>query len=166
VDAKAAGFSGLGIQGTWKADPGDTVLFGTKLFWTPSLLVTALALAPARKEFTSAASVADALAQKLSCKEVATLITAVSAAGTAFEGCDASCVEQLCTSAVGTLWTRATEASDTDAAALDVSLTGKAAIDENARPIGFSGSWVGSLGAATPASVSGPALGAEPPPPN
>jgi hypothetical protein len=168
VDARLAGFPAVEIQGSWTADAGDTVVFGTRLYWTPSLLLTALALDAARTAVPGTTTVADALAEQLSCPDVGTLLSEAGAApGVAFEGCDTACVTELCTSAVAILWERARNASQTGAASLHVALTGKAAINDSAQPIGFTGSWVGSLQAgATSASVSGPAVGSVPPPPN
>ena len=52
------------------------------------------------------------------------------------------------------------------AATLVIAATGDAGLDDYARPIAFTGSWVGSLNLdANAISVGGPAVGAKPPPP-
>jgi hypothetical protein len=161
VDAAGAGATSLPSATTWSADAGDTVLLGTTLYWMPSKLLTALALSPAQTEEPNATSVPDALAQALSCQSIAQALEQQSSIpGAVFSGCDATCAETLCDKALDTMWQRAETASaDVNApAVLQVNASGQATVDDQARPAGFSGSWVGQLSVgSSSASIGGSA---------
>ncbi len=169
VDAGLAGFTKENLA-SWQSDPGDTVLLGTTLFAIPSRLFSALATAPALAAAPGANSVPGAIADLLSCDNVATaLVTAGAASGQSYPGCDATCTKTLCRAALSVQWERvqdATAASGGPAATLVLSATGDATVDEYARPTSFDGSWVGTLGAGKlKTSVGGSASGQLPPPP-
>jgi hypothetical protein len=106
----------------------------------------------------------------LSCENVAAALVAAGAqSGQSYAGCDATCTKTLCRAALSVQWERAqdaTAATGSPAAALVLSATGAASVDEYARPTGFDGSWVGTLGAGTlKTNVGGSASGQMPPPP-
>lgn len=167
LPASDAGVSSPNSSAAWSNDAGDTVLLGTTLSWMPSQLLTALALTPAQSDEPTAASVPEALAQALSCQSVAeTLELQSGVPGIAFPGCDTSCAETLCESALDAMWQRAQSASADDhaPALLQVSASGQATVDEQARPASFSGSWVGQLhNSSASVSVGGSAEGTQEP---
>jgi hypothetical protein len=149
LPAKDAGFSVTNKASTWKAEPGDKVILSSKFVWAPSRLLTALSHAPALAEVPSALDVPDALSRTLSCQSVATeVIAAGPDPSEAYPGCDAGCFRALCEVALVTLWQRAADASllvPGGSATLEWSASGPAKLDEYARPVSFSGSWIGSL---------------------
>jgi hypothetical protein len=157
VDAVEAGFARSNpISVSAKAN--DTILLGAtqgdtadqRLRWSPSRLVAALARRPAQLDVPGTASVAQALSEKLSCSLVAsTLVKSGLEPGASFSGCNASCNEQLCRTALLRLWENARDAS-TELRIngnLSVSAAGAASVDAYARPVRLSGTWIGTLGA-------------------
>jgi hypothetical protein len=76
----------------------------------------------------------------------------------------------LCEAALVVLWQKARDASLTDPigfSVVNVTASGDASVDDNARPTGFSGSWVGSLKVGTTlVPLDGPAAAFLPPPPS
>lgn len=127
---------------TWTSDHDDTVHMGTTLFWTPSLLLAGLAYEPAVTAVSGATDVPAALADAYSCTDVATALTTNK--DFAFGTCDASCMTTLCESALRTMWLRAARASS-EIANMEIAVAGPAnPIDDEARPLGFAGSWVGT----------------------
>jgi hypothetical protein len=157
----------LGInQVSWEADPDDTVLFGTNpalLLW-PSRLLGALAKGPAKTASPTSDSVPGAIADLLSCADVA---QSLYSAGS-YTGCNQQCLESLCSSAVDTLWESFlnSSAESWNVAKLSVTATAAAIVDDDAAPTSFQGTWVGaiSLGQAS-LPVGGVASGTKPPPP-
>jgi hypothetical protein len=174
--AKYAGFSLTNSDDTsWKAQPGDAVLLGTRLSFQPSRLLTALAEQAAIAEWPPAEGMPQALASALSCQQIAVALVAPGADPTTiYPGCDVACVRALCEDALATIWQRARDASLSNPIGfswVDITAAGDASVDELAHPTGFSGSWVGSLNVAAASGsivvpLGGPALGFSPPPPS
>jgi len=162
VDATEANLAAPTLA-AWTADPDDTVLLGTTLFFAPSRLATAVAVLPAKAAAPSASNVPSALAALLDCQTVGATLAGT---GDAYPGCDASCAEALCEAGLEAMWNDARNASVGTAGTLVIAATGKAGVDDNARPAAFSGSWIGSFNSGSGTlAVSGPASGAKPPPP-
>jgi hypothetical protein len=137
-----SGFPSL-LALTWGSAPSDQLLFGATGWWQPSKLAATLAESAAKKEVSSATSVSSALSRLLSCKDVG-----VSLADNDVQvSCDADCMTSRCEDALDAMWNRAAGTALTRAL-VHVTASGSANIDDNARPVGFSGSWVGdaSLG--------------------
>lgn len=156
---------------TWTAEADDTVALGitsaTQPFWiTLSTLFGELATQPALSDAPTATDVPSALSDVLSCDAVGQKLAG---SGEAYLGCNAQCVSALCAQALERMWQRARDVSATsfDLAKLEMTATGRATVDDYAKPKGFSGSWVGTLehGSVT-APLAGPAKGSLPPPPN
>ncbi len=175
LDPASAGFSVDGNNNfTWTAEPGDTVQLGGPLFWTPSKLFTGLALfgateaALAMPGSPTVQTVPEALVLHVGCASIGqTLADSGPGAGVAYSSCDADCVEALCTDAVHRLWQRAIDASGVagQIGTLDITATGQAGVDEEARPLAFDGTWVGRLDVGLgELSVGGPARGSTDPP--
>lgn len=155
LDAVEAGFSrSNALSVTAKA--GDTVLLGAnqaktvdlRWQWWPSRLLAALAKRPATTAVSGTESVPVALAEKLSCTKIAsTLVLAGTQPAKAFGSYDANAVEALCRSALGTLWQRAQNGSSRlgTSGTLSVSASSTATVDEHARAIRLSGTWLGTL---------------------
>lgn len=141
-----AGFSASNAHLSWTAEPGDSVLLGGTLFWLPSAFFTAAA-EPVARSATGRTSMADALATALDCARLGEDLAASTAAAQV-PACDAACFSSACAASLEALWDRARAASATNAevGSLEVAVAGVAAIDDEARPTGFSGSWVGTLG--------------------
>ncbi len=146
VSATRAGFADS-AQVSWSASPDDNVALGTDLYFVRSRLATALAEAVALETYEDAADGAGALADALEC---AALAGELSAAGVdnalAYGACDAGCLEALCRSAVGTLWSRGGDAEGLSPTRLTLTATGKAYVGDGAEVAGLTGSWIGELG--------------------
>jgi hypothetical protein len=164
VDASLAGLAPTTLA-SWSAEPDDTVLLGTTFFFIPSRVLAALATPPAIAAEPGASNVPEALSLAVDCASVATALTQN---GDVYPGCDAACTEKLCTAGLASLWETAANASlETGAMALlSVAATGAASVDDNAAPLGFSGTWLGALAVGIDSlPLSGPATAAKPPPP-
>lgn len=170
IDAPEAGFASTNEAPTWQAEPGDSVLLGTKLHFSSSRLLTALAKAPAESDVPGAAGVPEALAETLGCGPLASALVAAGAnPNEAHPGCNVACMRALCEDALVTLWQRVRDASLTSPqlSSIEVTATGDAVVDDQARPTAFSGKWLGSLDlGAISVPVSGSVVAVSPPPPS
>lgn len=143
LDASTAGFARTNAASV-TADSGDTLLFATSLYWLPSQLLAELAtrlLAEQSPGLTPAL----ALAEALDCPKAADHLSTDKIFETA--KCDTSCVEELCVQAMDRLWTRVRNYSATilRPAQLELSATHSVDFDDEARPRGIAGSWVGTV---------------------
>lgn len=122
---------------TWGTE-GDKVLLATSISWQPSRFAGAAALGPAELDFPGASSVADALAQSADCAALATAMGG-------FEGCDVTCVEQLCTAAIAARFGVALAASQAsgELATLSLSASANAVVGDHAEPITLEGHFIG-----------------------
>lgn len=156
VPADESGFLGTS---TWSAfaDPGDTLILGGPLRFQATRWVVALANGPALEQFPAASDAAEALVWVADCRCIASKLTTVASGGVLYPGCDTTCVQHLCEAAIVTAWARAADA-DGDLTRVSIGLTGTAQVDEEARPISLSGSWLGTL-AGPSSAVGGTALG-------
>jgi hypothetical protein len=165
LSAATAGFA-VGSEASVTADTADKLVLATTIPWRPSQLVTALALEPAQEDVESAEDVPAALAASLSCSSVAVALTdAGQGSGSSYAGCDVTCTARLCEEALMRMWERAVTLSRRQAtiSTFALSATGTALVDEQARPIGFDGSWVGTLDTpSTDTSLSGRATAGAP----
>lgn len=77
--------------------------------------------------------------------------------GSAFEGCDQTCLAELCRNAIDSMWQDTLDA-DHSPASIAITIARPAMLDTQARPIGFEGEWVGEakLGNEPPVDVAGP----------
>ncbi len=162
LPASEAGFRSMNpVAVSTKA--GDTILIGAgqaaasdlRLPWSPSQLLAGLAWLSARAQYPGAANAGAALAEHLSCREVASVLESN---GVLFAGCDADCGRALCEDALSALWARARNAAPAvpSASSLSLSAVAAARIDVHARPLAFTGTWLGKLTAASSvASVGG-----------
>jgi hypothetical protein len=128
---------------TWTAASNDQVLFGGTPQWPLSRLATSLAEGPARDRVKSADTLPKALATLLSCTDVATLLVP-DTNGAAYAGCDGACVAALCAGALERMWTRAAY-TPVDPTLVDFAATAGATVSDDAHPISFEGTWVGSV---------------------
>lgn len=158
VPTADSGFLG---SSTWSAfaDPADTLVLGGLLGFQVTRWVVALADAPALTQFPGAADAAEALVLLADCQLIGANLAAA-AGGEVSPGCDGACAERLCEAALVAAWSRAADANG-GLTRLAVGVTGKALVDENARPLSLSGSWLGTLTGATSA-VGGKAEGTPP----
>jgi hypothetical protein len=151
---------------SWKAEPGDTVLFGTDpaLYVYPSQVLGALALGPAQVAVSGAGSVPEAVAGLLSCADVA---QSMATAGTS-PSCNEQCLASLCAQGLEILWSDflSSSAATKSFAQLTITATADALVDDEAEPTSFEGNWVGAftLGQTT-LPVGGTTKGSKPPPP-
>lgn len=172
ADPTEAGFPKLFLA-SWQANPDDSVALGIAqddLSLLSSRLLASLALGPAKAQVAGASSVADALGELASCKQVAqALVSAGSGPGEAFAKCDASCAESLCRAGLELLWSAARDASAAPGApnaSLSVAATAAATVNDFARPSAFQGTWVGSFSAGgSSVPVGGEAAAKAPGPP-
>jgi len=137
---------------SFSADAKDVVYVGGSITWLPSRWAGAVASAGAA---TGGLTVREALAQAMDCGSLA---LAMGGAG----ACDAACIEAACGDAVEAIWIQARNASalSFESAELGFTLTGAASVSEIATPVGFAGTWVGTLhGGGEPVSVQGEASG-------
>ena len=159
VDAERAGFD-RAVSATWSADPDDTVALGATLRWSESALVSALAEAEATLEYPEADDLSEALRQVLDCEILAKSLTPDETAPYVFGECDGACAQALCEDALDTLEERLWTASDAEQE-LQLSATGAALVDDEARPVSFSGTWRGTFPLGESSAVGGAVAGSK-----
>jgi len=159
VDAERAGFE-PSVSTTWSADPDDTVALGTTLRWSPSALVSALAEAQATAEHPEADDLSQAFAALIDCQVLADALAADGDAAYVFGECDRACAEALCQDALDELEKRLWSASDEEEE-LQLSATGAALVDDEARVLSFAGTWRGTFAMGESSAVGGAISGAE-----
>jgi hypothetical protein len=139
VDASAAGVPAAHLV-SWTANPDDTLQLGATLYWLPSRFVGAAALGSAKLALPAVKTMSDALATLASCSSVA---AALGGAG----ACDVGCLESLCQDAMTARWALGLDASIVAGQVGDISVAATAAaeLDDDARPTGFSGTWLGAV---------------------
>jgi len=132
---------------TWYSSPPlDEVFFGSTLAIDPSVLLLGGALAPARTEVDGAETVAEALAQVLSCDAVATeLVARGAAAGVSYVGCDASCTRSLCADALVALVEELEARDEPEGSSLELAAAASATVGADAELVGLDGTWVGTI---------------------
>lgn len=144
LDPRLAGFNPT-AEAQVSADPGDKLLFSTTLYWLPSQLLTEQA-ARLLDEQAPGTSPVQLLSDQLPCSDVAETL------GPDVErtdpDCTVSCVEDLCRQALDVLWKRARNTSATliHPALLRLNaITSVVDLDEQARPLGVRGAWLGTI---------------------
>lgn len=137
-----AGFSEQVTGFGFSADPDDSLLFGGTLSYLP----TRLALAAAEQHgLDTPGDLAAALSAVVDCAALSQDLASADEPHEVFSGCDLDCAEQLCLEAVSELVERARAASDAAPVKVMFSATALAEVDSEARPSGFTGTWVGEL---------------------
>lgn len=124
----------------WTAEPDDRLSLSGDIVWQPSRFMGAAAFAEVKAKFPGAAEMPDALAALADCGGLSTKLGG-------FNGCDKACVEALCHDALGARWEAALKASASAGRIghLTVTAAGPAELDDAAKPVGFSGNWVGTV---------------------
>lgn len=153
VDAERAGFQPM-VRTTWSADANDTVALGATLRWSTSALASALAEAEATGEHPDADDLSDAFGALLDCKVLAETLAGDTDSDFVFGACDRACTEQLCHAALDELEARLWSASDEEQE-LQLSATGAAQVDDEARPVSFTGTWRGTFPMGESSAVGG-----------
>jgi hypothetical protein len=153
VDAERAGFE-TRVPTSWSADPDDTIALGATLHWSPSALVSALAERAATSEYSEAQNLSDAFAALIDCEALAEALTDDTRAPSVVGDCDVACAQDLCSEALVELEKRAWDASDEEQE-LQLSATGAARVDDEARAVSFSGSWRGTFPMGESSAVGG-----------
>jgi hypothetical protein len=143
LDPGVAGFARLNAA-SLTADPSDALLFGSSLYWLPSQFLAEL-VAQMLAQQAPGLNPAVALADKLDCSKAATYLSSDKTFEAA--GCNTSCAQELCQKAMDRLWTRVRNdsAAALRAAQLELSATNTVDFDEEARPRGVAGTWVGTV---------------------
>jgi hypothetical protein len=123
---------------SFTADTQDIVRVSGTLFWMPSRYFGHVATEAALAAHPGAVEMADALAAVAQCSTLA------------LEGlaaCDATCIAALCRDALGARWQLALASSAERLAwgELPMESGGEALFDDEARAVGFNGSWIGRL---------------------
>ncbi len=160
VDAERAGFEPT-LNTTWTADPNDTVALGATLRWSTSALASALAEAKATLEHPEADDLSEAFARLLDCEILAETLASASATEFVFDECDSACTQQLCRAALEAIEARVWTASDEEQE-LQLSATGAALVDDEARAVSFTGTWRGTFPMGESSAVGGVVSGTEP----
>lgn len=164
LDAAYAGFRAKS-DASWKAEAGDTVLLGSTVTWSPSLLLMRLASAAADEAEVNGIERTALMSSLVDCPSVAQALKEAGVSDVPFPGCTVECARALCESAMAGLWGELESASveRSENSTLVLSATGAAAIDDQARLLGFEGSWVATLGSPiTTVSMTGAARAAKP----
>jgi hypothetical protein len=131
---------------SWSADADDTVVLGTDLYFSSSRLATGLAEPVALEDFPEAVTAAAALGLALDCVGLADELAATGSDTTfAYPGCDAACLNDLCNTAVASIWQRGRDVSSSSPVRLAVTAAGEARVGDAAEIAGIVGSWVGEL---------------------
>ncbi|MBN1610256.1 MAG: hypothetical protein JW940_26750, partial [Polyangiaceae bacterium] len=143
LDPSVAGFARTQAA-SLTADPGDALLFGSLLYWLPSQFLAELA-AQMLAQQSPGLTPALALAEELDCPKAAAYLSSDKTFKAA--GCDESCAEGLCQAAMDRLWTRVrnNSAATSHFAQLEFSATNTVDFDDEARPRGIAGTWVGTV---------------------
>jgi hypothetical protein len=143
LDPSVAGFARTQAA-SLTADPGDALLFGSSLYWLPSQFLAELA-AQMLAQQSPGLTPALALAEELDCPKAAAYLSSDKLFKTA--GCDDSCAAELCQQAMDRLWTRVRNNSSAllRPAQLELSATNTVDFDDEARPRGVAGTWVGTV---------------------
>jgi len=143
LDPSVAGFARSNAA-SLTADPGDALLFGSSLYWLPSQFLAESAAQMLAQQSPGLAPAA-ALAEELDCPKAAAYLSGEKTFKTA--GCDESCAEDLCQRAMDRLWTRVrnNSAAVLRPAQLELSATNTVDFDDEARPRGIAGTWVGTV---------------------
>lgn len=128
---------------SWQAEPGDRLLLGLRIPWTPAELLLALGAEAALADHPAAASVAQALDEVVDCAALGADLQ-VRALGS-MGSCDASCAADVCVLALDALWRRAATDTEPVTASVELSATAAAAVDARARPVGCEGTWTGQI---------------------
>lgn len=140
LNADAAGAPEAHIV-SWKSAPNDNVFLNGTVFWLPSRFVAAACRAGAELEIGApGVAMADILSTHAACAELS-----VSMVG--YEGCDADCLKSMCTSALGSMWESAANASAYSGTigTLELSASGKVTVDDVAAPVTLEGTWIGTV---------------------
>ncbi len=149
---------------------GDTLQMNARLLWQQSRLLagiaeqvgvstTAATIADAQAPSTATApaptTMSEALAFLVDCPRVATILAGDD--GIAFDGCETECLATSCQNAFVSMWESVVTA-DLSVARLGFSAAGPTRFDTQAKPLEFSGTWVGQieLGDEEPIEVRGP----------
>jgi hypothetical protein len=158
--AEVAGFPSS-VSANWTPAADDVVNIGGDLTWSPAKLVAALADVAAGG--SQGATARDA-AEAFGCSALGDALAAVGTDGLAFSQCDATCVAQYCRQAVREIWESA-QSAFAGSATLTFAISGPAAIDDEAVPVGFSGTWVGTgdISSTTSIRFEGTAEGSDAP---
>jgi hypothetical protein len=137
VDAAQAGVPAEYVT-TLTVDPDDTVRLGGSLFWLPSRYLGVVTSQEGLAQNPQATDFEQALAEIVQCDD---LVLA------GYTGCDATCMAQLCHSALAARWAEAVDASATSYLWGDVPFeaSGKAQFDDLAALTGFEGTWLGQI---------------------
>ncbi|HEV8247296.1 MAG TPA: hypothetical protein VGP93_16070, partial [Polyangiaceae bacterium] len=155
----SAGFPSMAAA-SWSADSQDTLLVSSDLLWSPSKLLSVLAIAPALEQGSSQ-SVSQALAAELDCGLFAeTLVDTGQPLGELYSGCGLSCAVTACRDGVALMWQRASEVSDQAQPLFALSSTGAATVGDEAEIVSLLGSWVARFAAENEAATAtGPLKG-------
>lgn len=131
---------------SFSADARDGVLIGTELELDPARLLLSSARAQATQEVDRAGNVSQALAQLVSCDTVAeTLLEFGLDAGDANAACDHDCARELCEDAVSELVARASNATRSDVARIELAISGPGHVGTRAELSALEGKWLGKL---------------------
>jgi hypothetical protein len=143
LDPSVAGFARANAA-SLTADPDDALLFGCSLYWLPSQFLAELT-AQMLAQQSPGTTPALALAAAFDCPKAAAYLSSDNTFTAA--GCDESCAEQLCQQTMDQLWTRVRNYSATilRPAQLELSATNTVDLDDEARPRGVAGTWVGTV---------------------
>jgi hypothetical protein len=139
-----AGFQAENTASTM-AETEDFLRIGATLELLPSTFLSAAASLSALANDPERSSAADAMASAFGCDDVASIIVdAGIEPGEAFAGCDEACALELCSEAMGVLWSRVA-GSALPAVPWQISGASRALIDDAARPTRVDGNWIGTI---------------------
>jgi hypothetical protein len=143
-------------------DPDDVLRLAGQLFWLPSRYLGAVAAMQANKQY-GIADFALALATVAACGGLGETLGG-------WGECPASCVQQLCQTALADMWQAALDSSAAayQVGSIQMEASGPVQFDDDAALVGFEGMWVGKVTAAGHEVKLGGAAMAEPsnePPP-
>ncbi|MFO0554373.1 MAG: hypothetical protein U0271_38685 [Polyangiaceae bacterium] len=149
---------------TWSVSANDLMVIGGYLSIAPTRLAGAYLNAALSEIVGAPTTVTAELENATDCAGVAADILAAGSIG----DCDAACLELTCHAAIESLWADGLAASDaqtSSAGALQIAMSGDAAVDADVVPTDVVGSWLGSVSAlGHQAAVTGAAEGHAPPP--
>ncbi len=139
VPAAVSGFLGSSILSVVR-EPGDRLVLGADLEFQATRWLSAIAEGSADSEMDPLA----ALEAEIDCEALATDWLEVGGTDDLYGECDQDCTAAACRDAVQLGWDRARTTAK-DLTTLRIGISADAEIDDEARPIGLTGDWVGSI---------------------
>jgi len=142
IPAAVSGFLGSSVLSVGR-EPGDRLVLGADLEFQATRWLGAIAESDEKSSDTAEMAPLARLEAEIDCAGLASDWQDASGADI-YPGCGEACTIALCENALQLGWDRA-RTTGKDLTTLRIGVSGQAEIDDQARPIGLLGDWVGSI---------------------